>query len=149
MSPSASPPSATVGTMTGTLADGDGRGETILVVDDDPEIVNLLKLRFSKRGYRVVTAADGEAALEQAAAEHPALVVLDVMMPNKSGWEVARELRQNPDTQAIKIVMLTAIGKEMNDMTSPLYRVDAHLDKPFEFTELEDTVAGLLRSTSD
>lgn len=127
-----------------STADGDGQTETILVVDDDPEIVNLLKLRFSKRGYRVVTAADGNAAITQAAAERPALVVLDVMMPQKSGWEVARELRQNPATEAIKIVMLTAIGKDMNEMTAPLYGVDAHLDKPFEFSELESTVAGLL-----
>ena len=66
------------------------------------------------------------------------------MMPEMSGWEVARALRQNPETETIKIVMLTAIGTAMNEMTSPLYGADAYLDKPFELKELERTIGKLL-----
>jgi DNA-binding response OmpR family regulator len=118
--------------------------KTILVVDDDPEIVTMLSLRLGKRGYRVVSATDGNAALAAASRERPDLVVLDVMMPGKTGWEVARNLRHDPVTEHVKIVMLTAIGEQVNEMTSPLYGADAHIDKPFEFDTLENTIANLL-----
>jgi DNA-binding response OmpR family regulator len=118
--------------------------QTILVADDDPEIVTMLSLRLGKRGYRVVTASDGQAALESVRTEKPVLVVLDVMMPSKTGWEVARALRQDPETAGVKILMLTAIGQQVNEMTSPLYGADAYLDKPFEFGKLERTIGDLL-----
>ncbi len=125
----------------GGKADG---GATILVADDDPSIVAMLRARLGAIGYRVVTAADGDAALEAARRDRPQLVVLDVMMPNLTGWEVARELRADPVTRPMKIIMLTAIGPDMNEMTSPLYGADAYLDKPFEFTALEAEIARLL-----
>ncbi|MFN0250857.1 MAG: two-component system response regulator [Kofleriaceae bacterium] len=120
-----------------------GTAANILVVDDDPEIVSMLSTRLSKRGYKVTTAADGHRAIELAKREHPDVVLLDVMMPGKSGWEVARALKQDPVTQGIKIVMVTAIGESVNALTSPLY-ADAHLDKPFEFEKLEKIIAGLV-----
>ena len=126
------------------MSKGDSSGKTILVVDDDPEIVTMLSLRLGKRGYRVLTAIDGVAALATAKKDHPDLVILDVMMPGKNGWEVARALRQDPATGKIKVVMLTAIGESVNEMTSPLYGADAHLDKPFEFEKLEQTLHELL-----
>src|SRR4051812_14162861 len=116
----------------------------ILVVDDDPEIVSMLSTRLTKRGYKVTTANDGHRALELAKREKPELVLLDVMMPGKSGWEVARALKQDPVTQGIKIVMVTAIGEQVNEMTSPLYGADAHIDKPFEFEKLERVIRGLV-----
>jgi len=118
--------------------------KTILVVDDDPEIVTMLSLRLGKRGYRVISATDGNAAVASAQRERPDLVVLDVMMPGKTGWEVARNLRHDPVTEQVKIVMLTAIGEQVNEMTSPLYGADAHIDKPFEFDYLEKTIQDLL-----
>lgn len=118
--------------------------QTVLVVDDDPEIVSMVSLRLSRKGYRVITATDGNEALEAARRERPALVVLDVMMPGRNGWEVARALKQDPVTEKMKIVMLTAIGESVNEMTSPLYGADAHIDKPFDFTHLEKTVAKLV-----
>jgi two-component system, OmpR family, alkaline phosphatase synthesis response regulator PhoP len=118
-------------------------GPNILVVDDDPEIVAMLSTRLTKRGYRVLTAGDGGKALELVRRDKPALVLLDVMMPGKSGWEVARALRQDPLTAHVKIVMVTAIGEQVNEITSPLYS-DAHIDKPFEFEKLEAVIAGLL-----
>jgi DNA-binding response OmpR family regulator len=117
---------------------------SILVVDDDPEIVSMLETRLTKRGYKVSTANDGHRALELAKREKPDLVLLDVMMPGKSGWEVARALKQDPVTAAIKIVMVTAIGEQVNEITSPLYGADAHIDKPFEFDRLEKVIAGLV-----
>ncbi len=118
--------------------------QSILVVDDDPEIVAMLNTRLSHRGYKVSTAPDGHKALELAKREHPDLVLLDVMMPGKSGWEVARALKQDPTTAKIKIVMVTAIGEKTNELTSDLYGADAHVDKPFEFEQLESVISKLL-----
>jgi len=117
---------------------------SILVVDDDPEISTLLSTRLGKRGYKVSTASDGNKALEIARRDLPDLVILDVMMPGKSGWEVARALKQDPETDSIKIVMLSAIGPATNSMTAPLYGADAHIDKPFEFEEVERVIAELI-----
>jgi DNA-binding response OmpR family regulator len=121
-------------------------GASILVVDDDPEIVAMLTTRLGHRGYRITAASDGHAALDLARRDRPDLVLLDVMMPGKSGWEVARALKQDAATQGIKIVMVTAIGEQVNEMTSPLYGADAYIDKPFEFERLERVISGLLTS---
>jgi len=120
------------------------QGARILVVDDDPAIVAMLTTRLGHRGYKISTASDGRSALELAKREKPDLVLLDVMMPGKSGWEVVRALKQDPVTQDIKIVMVTAIGAQVNELTSPLYGADAYIDKPFEFERLETVILGLL-----
>jgi two-component system, OmpR family, alkaline phosphatase synthesis response regulator PhoP len=117
---------------------------SILVVDDDPVIVTMLSTRLTKRGYQVVTAADGHIALEVAKKQKFDIVLLDVMMPGKSGWEVARALKQDPATQDVKIVMVSAIGEKTNEITAPIYGADAHVDKPFEFEHLEHVIARLL-----
>ena len=119
--------------------------KTILVVDDDPEIVTMLSTRLESRGYRVVTASNGKEALAEAKRRRPDLMILDVMMPGKNGWEVARALKQDPITEPIKVIMLTAIGEQVNELTSPLYGADAHFDKPFDFGELEESIAKLLK----
>lgn len=117
---------------------------SILVVDDDPEIVTMLSTRLSKRGYQVATAGDGTKAIEMAKQQRFDVVLLDVMMPGKSGWEVARALKQDPATQDVKIVMVSAIGEKTNEITAPIYGADAHVDKPFEFEHLENVIARLL-----
>lgn len=117
---------------------------SILVVDDDPEIVTLLSTRLSRRGYKVSTAGDGASAIELARRELPDLILLDVMMPGKSGWEVARALKQDPTTANVKIMMVTAIGEKTNEITAPIYGADAHIDKPFEFENLEQKIKDLL-----
>lgn len=118
--------------------------QTLLVVDDDPEIAGMLSTRLESRGYKVLTASDGKEALTEARRHRPALIVLDVMMPGKNGWEVARALKQDPVTESIKVIMLTAIGENVNEITSPLYGADAHFDKPFDFARLEAKIAELL-----
>ncbi len=126
---------------------GDRANRTrILVADDNPQIREMLTARLERCGYQVFAAANGQEALELASSQAPQLVLLDVMMPKKNGWEVARALKQTDATAAIKVVVLTAIGESINEMTSPLYGADAYLDKPFDFTELEHTIATLLKS---
>ena len=117
---------------------------TVLIADDDPEILTLLSIRLSKRGYTVLEAADGLQTLQVARSRHPDLVLLDVMMPGKNGWEVARELRGDQTLSDIGIVMLTAIGEKVNEMTSPLYGADDYIDKPFNFEELERKIAAVI-----
>jgi DNA-binding response OmpR family regulator len=118
----------------------------LLVVDDDPEILRMLTMRLKMSGYQIVTACDGQEAIDKVRSEKPDLVVLDVMMPRMNGWEVARALRQEKATRLVKIIMLTAIGPHVNEMTSPLYGADDHIDKPFEFRELEARIERLLHA---
>jgi DNA-binding response OmpR family regulator len=116
----------------------------ILIADDDPEILTMLGIRLSKKGYQVLEAVDGNQTLNLAHKHHPDLVLLDVMMPGKNGWEVAKELRADDDLRNVGIVMLTAIGERVNEMTSPLYGADAYVDKPFDFSELEKKIKDVL-----
>lgn len=129
-----------------TAEDSQDQRTRVLVVDDDPDILQMLEMRLSNSGYDVATAADGEEALTRAKQTNPHLVVLDVMMPKMNGWEVARALRQEEATKDVKIIMLTAIGPHVNEMTSPLYGANAHLDKPFDFKKLEASISELLKS---
>jgi DNA-binding response OmpR family regulator len=121
-----------------------GKKPIILVADDDPQILTMLSIRLAKRGYTVVEACDGLQTLSKARSEKPDLVLLDVMMPGKNGWEVAKELRADEDLRDVGIVMLTAIGERVNEMTSPLYGADAFVDKPFDFTDLEAKIKRVL-----
>jgi len=116
------------------------RKPLLLIADDDPEILSLLSMRFAKAGYEVLEAQDGLAALQLLHARKPDALVLDVMMPGKTGWEVTREVRSDPSLSAVGIVMLTAIGERVNEMTSPLYGADEFVDKPFDFADLEARV---------
>lgn len=116
----------------------------ILIADDDPEILTMLGIRLSKKGYEVLEAVDGNQTLNLARKHHPDLVLLDVMMPGRNGWEVAKELRADKEFSNLGIVMLTAIGEKVNEMTSPLYGADAYVDKPFDFSELETKIKEVL-----
>jgi len=118
----------------------------LLIADDDPEILTMLSLRLSKKGYDVIEAADGVQTLRQAREKQPDLVILDVMMPGKNGWEVARELRSDPNLRNVGIVMLTAIGEKVNELTSPLYGADEYIDKPFDFGDLEARLKKVLEA---
>jgi DNA-binding response OmpR family regulator len=117
---------------------------TILIADDDPEILTMLSIRLQRRGYTTIEASDGLQTLQMAHVQKPDLVLLDVMMPGKNGWEVARELRSSKDLEGMGIVMLTAIGEKVNEMTSPLYGADDFVNKPFDFTELENKIAAVI-----
>ncbi|MCB9541671.1 MAG: response regulator [bacterium] len=120
------------------------RKPLLLTADDDMEIRRILGKALAGLDCDVIEAADGEEALEKVIIEKPDLVVLDVMMPTLSGWEICKYIRSKPELADTKVVMLTAIGKTVNEMTSPLYGADAYLDKPFDIREVLDTVRGLL-----
>ncbi len=122
----------------------DGHKPVILIADDDPEILSLLSIRLGRTGYKVLEAVDGEQTLEAVREHFPDLIILDVMMPGKNGWEVAKELRRDPRFKDIGILMLTAIGEKINEMTSPLYGADEYVDKPFEFADLEAKISAVL-----
>jgi CheY-like chemotaxis protein len=120
-----------------------GGAQTILVADDDPQILSVICRQLGRLGYRVIEATDGAEALASAQKHRPDLIVLDVLMPHMSGWEVARAVRNDPALKDTAIVVLTAIGHTVSEATSPLF-ADAHLDKPFEFADLERTIAAAL-----
>jgi len=122
----------------------DSKQAVVLVADDDPEILSLLSIRLNRAGYKVIEAVDGEQTLIKVRDHFPDVVILDVMMPGKNGWEVAKELRHDARFKEIGIIMLTAIGEKINEMTSPLYGADAFVDKPFEFADLEAKIAEVL-----
>ena len=118
---------------------------TILVVDDDPVIQKLLAVNFEMEGYHVVTASDGEEALDRVAAERPAVVVLDVMMPKVDGIEVLRRLKANPITANTPVLLLSAKAQAKDIDDGMAAGADFYLTKPFEPLDLLDRVAWLLR----
>ncbi len=105
----------------------------VLVADDEPSTVAMVASHLRAKGYDVLEASDGDQAWQLAHENLPDLVVLDVMMPGMSGWEVCRKIREAVSLAHTGVVMLTGIGENLNEMTSPLYGADAHVDKPFEF----------------
>ncbi len=116
----------------------------VLIADDDMEIRRILSMALAKVDCDVIQAADGEEALTLLIQEEPDLLCLDVMMPTLSGWEICKYVRSKPQYEHVKVLMLTAIGKTVNEMTSPLYGADAHLDKPFDVAEVTAKVEELL-----
>src|SRR5262245_3243048 len=114
--------------------------KTVLIADDDLEILNLTRSLMRRRGFDVIEASDGDEAMRQVLENRPDLVILDVMMPGQSGWEVCRSIRETESLKETGVIMLTGVGERMNEMTSPLYGADANLDKPFEFDALDALV---------
>ncbi len=117
---------------------------TILVADDDIDILSLITRHLRTMGVKLLEASDGEDALRIAQREKPNLVILDVMMPGMSGWEVCRAIRDDERLANTGVIMLTGIGERLNEMTSPLYGADEFIDKPFELGELDTKVRKVL-----
>jgi DNA-binding response OmpR family regulator len=116
----------------------------ILVVDDEPNIVLSLEFLMKQAGFQVRTASDGEAALAAVAVERPDLMLLDVMMPRKNGYEVCQAVRANPDWKGIRIIMLTAKGREVEREKGMALGADDYITKPFSTQEVVDRVRELL-----
>ncbi len=117
----------------------------VLVADDDPDLRSLVRLHLEMLDVDVIEANNGANALETILVEQPDLVVLDVMMPELTGWEILRYLRSKPDYEGVKILMLTGIGETLNEMSSPMYGANDYLDKPFKGQELLSKVKTLLK----
>lgn len=122
--------------------------EKILIVDDDLDTLRLVGLMLQKQGYEIAAANNGEQGLIKAAEEKPALILLDVMMPDMDGYEVARRLRQKPDTAHTPILMFTAKSQLDDKVTGFEAGVDDYLTKPTHPTELHAHVKALLARAS-
>jgi len=116
----------------------------ILIVDDEPNIVASLEFLMRGDDYDVLVARNGEEALRLAERFRPDLVLLDVMMPQRSGFEVCRRIRENPVLSDMKIVMLTARGRDVEREKGLRTGANAYVTKPFSTKELMNTVRGLL-----
>jgi DNA-binding response OmpR family regulator len=117
----------------------------ILVVDDEPDAVELVEFNLTAAGYEVLTAADGKEALQKARTALPDLIVLDVMMPQVDGLEACKILRRDPATSAIPILMLTAKAAEIDRVLGLELGADDYVTKPFSPRELVLRIKGLLR----
>jgi len=117
----------------------------ILVVEDEADLADLVRYNLEKEGYRVVTTPDGEKALDRIRSSPPSLVVLDLLLPKLDGLAVCREIRRDPRTKAIPVLMLTARSEEMDKLTGFEAGADDYLTKPFSPRELVARVKALLR----
>ena len=124
------------------------QGERILVVDDEPDIVALVSYHLAKHGFRVFTAATGPDGLEAARKDVPSLIVLDLMLPGTSGYDVLQELRADPETRDIAVLMLTARKEEEDRILGLALGADDYLTKPFSPQELVLRVGAILRRTT-
>jgi len=115
---------------------------TILVVDDEKKIVEILKGYLEREGYQVITAYDGRAALDLARSNSPDLIILDLMLPEVSGWDVCRELRRKSD---VPIIMLTARDDTTDKIIGLELGADDYVTKPFDPKEIVSRVRAVLR----
>jgi DNA-binding response OmpR family regulator len=117
---------------------------TILVVDDDPVILQLLQVNFEMEGFTVITAADGREGVDRTRADRPDIVVSDVMMPKMSGIELVAELKADPSTASIPVLLLTAKAQQADIGAGIDAGADDYVTKPFEPLDLVDRVNRLL-----
>ncbi|MBP6964582.1 MAG: response regulator [Armatimonadetes bacterium] len=118
----------------------------ILTVDDEKHIVRLIQVNLERQGYEVVTAYDGREALEKVDSERPDLVILDVMMPYMDGFEVLQNMKRNPSTRDIPVIMLTAKAQDADVFKGWQSGVDCYLTKPFNPMELLSFVQRIFKS---
>ena len=116
----------------------------VVCADDDEDILSLVTLRLERAGYEVAKAADGDEALETVRARRPALAILDVMMPKRTGYEVLAELRTDPSLAGLKVILLSARVQEADVERGLDAGADAYLAKPFKAPDLVATVQELL-----
>jgi DNA-binding response OmpR family regulator len=121
----------------------------ILIADDEPSIVTAVEFLLRREGYEVEIARDGSEALERIEASRPDLVVLDVMMPQKSGYEVCMRIRERADWRHIKIIMLSAKGRDAEVSKGLSMGADIYVTKPFSTRELMDKIKDLLGQSTE
>jgi DNA-binding response OmpR family regulator len=116
----------------------------VLIADDEPNIVTALEFLLERNGYEVYIARDGEGALQLVEQHQPDLVLLDVMMPLKSGYEVCQRMRERVEWRNIKIIILTAKGRDVEVSKGLSIGADLYITKPFSTQELMAKINGLL-----
>ncbi len=133
---------------TARMSAANGSNERVLVVDDEPDILGLVAFHLVKAGYRVATAGSGDEALRAARDERPTLIVLDLMLPGMSGFDVLERLRADESTREIAVLMLTARKEEPDRIRGLSLGADDYLTKPFSPQELVLRVGAILRRLS-
>ena len=119
----------------------------VLIVDDDPRLRRLMSITLRNRGYTVLEAEDGDGAIEMIDSIRPDAIVLDVMLPNKSGFDLCSDLKADPRTRGIKILILSGIARGIpggDRRCRDGSRADGFISKPFNLSDLVSSVAGLL-----
>ena len=116
----------------------------ILVVDDEIYIVHILDFSLGMEGYEVITALDGEQALEKARSEKPDLIVLDIMMPKLDGYETCKILKGDPATRDIPVILLSAKGRNIDQKIGFEVGADDYITKPFSPRKLVERINGIL-----
>ena len=116
----------------------------ILIVDDEPNIVTSLEYLMKREGFEVEVAADGDAGLKAARERHPDLVLLDIMLPKMNGFEVCEKIRADPGCRGMKVVMLTAKGRQVDNSRGLAAGADLYVTKPFSTRDLVAQVKQLL-----
>jgi two-component system alkaline phosphatase synthesis response regulator PhoP len=119
----------------------------ILVVDDEIYIVHILDFSLGMEGYEVVTALDGEQALEKLKVEKPDLIVLDIMMPKLDGYEVCKAIKSDPETRQIPVILLSAKGRNVDQKMGFDVGADDYITKPFSPRKLVERINQLLGQT--
>lgn len=119
----------------------------VLVVDDEPQVVWVLRFGLESEGYDVATARNGVEALEQISIHRPELMVLDVMMPKMDGWTVLRELAKLPAADRPRVVMVTALASVDDKAKATALGADAYVPKPFDVDELLQVLHGLQKAS--
>lgn len=121
-------------------------GNKILVVDDDADITDFIKLVLEEAGYEVVTAENGRAALKQVIKEKPDLILLDVMMPEMSGWEVCELIKCNEESKNVPVIMITAKSEVQSKVKGMQVGANGYVTKPFEIDDVIEKVRLMLES---
>ena len=125
---------------------GNHRDYTILIVEDEPDILSLLQEHFAEEGYKTLAATSGTEAIMQAKSKHPDVILLDVMMPGMSGFDVCNILRDFPETRTTPIIFLTAVAEMPRKIMGLRLGANDYITKPFDLRELTARVEVALRN---
>ena len=116
----------------------------ILLVDDEPDLVETIQCRLEANSFDVITASDGQEGLEKAAKENPDIILLDTNMPVMNGREMLEQLRKQPDTKDIPVIMCTALCEAQDIAAASVYGIADYVTKPFDCTELVEKITNAL-----
>jgi DNA-binding response OmpR family regulator len=117
---------------------------TVLVIDDDPVILELLRVNFEIEGFDVICATDGEEGLQRAQSEHPDVVISDIMMPRRDGLQLLSELKRDPDTENLPVILLSAKAQKSEVQQGLDLGADDYITKPFDPLELIDRLNAVM-----
>jgi CheY-like chemotaxis protein len=119
-------------------------GKTILIVEDEPKNMTLTRDILKISGYETIEAVDGRQGVEKAKSARPNLILMDIMMPKMDGYAACREIKADPATKNIPVIMLTAVGYDLNKKLAKQMGADGYVTKPFSRQQLVDAISVLL-----